>query len=124
MTAQSIHVAVLDDEPAIRIALSRLLKANDMVVTTHPTAKQFFESLALQIPHCLVLDLQMPEISGLGVLSYLSQQRFRVPTIVITGYDEENSRQDCMNAGALVYLLKPLDAELLVDTIKKICENP
>ena len=124
VATQVIHVAILDDEASIRGALSRLLMSPEMVVDTYATADLFFDSLASKIPHCLVLDLQMPKISGLDVLKYLSQRHIHIPTIIITGHDEKHSREACMNAGAVAYLLKPLDVEILVDMIEHICRKP
>jgi len=124
VTAQPIHVAILDDEPAIRTALGRLLKAAGMVVRAYATGDQLFESIAQERPDCLLLDLQMPEMSGLDVLKHLGQRHIHIPVIIITGQNNENSREACMNAGAVAYLLKPLDVELLVDTIENICKKP
>ena len=121
MTTRDVHVAILDDEASIREALSRLLTTPGMIARAYATSDELFESVALECPDCLVLDLQMPDMSGLDVLKYLNQRQIRIPTIVITGHDVKNSREACMNAGAVAYLLKPLDVELLVDTIENIC---
>ena len=124
MTTRDVHVAILDDEASIREALSRLLTTPGMIARAYATSDELFESVALECPDCLVLDLQMPDMSGLDVLKYLNQRQIRIPTIVITGHDVKNSREACMNAGAVAYLLKPLDVELLVDTIENICKKP
>ena len=124
MTAQALHVAILDDEASIREAISRLLTTLGMVAHAYATSDELFKSVALKHPDCLVLDLQMPGMSGLDVLKYLNQRQIRIPTIVITGHDEKNSRGACMNAGAVAYLLKPLDVELLVATIENISGDP
>ena len=116
-----IHVVILDDDPSIRTALVRLLTTPGTVAHACATSGELFEFVALKCPDCLVLDLQMPGMSGLDVLKYLNQRQIRIPTIVITGHDEKNSREACLNAGAVAYLLKPLDVELLVDTITNIC---
>jgi len=124
VTTRDVHVAILDDEASIREALSRLLTTPGMIARAYATSDELFESVALKCPDCLVLDLQMPDMSGLDVLKYLNQRQIRIPTIVITGHDVKNSREACMNAGAVSYLLKPLDVELLVDTIENICKKP
>jgi FixJ family two-component response regulator len=124
VTTRDVHVAILDDEASIREALSRLLTTPGMIARAYATSDELFESVALECPDCLVLDLQMPDMSGLDVLKYLNQRQIRIPTIVITGHDVKNSREACMNAGAVAYLLKPLDVELLVDTIENICKKP
>jgi len=119
-----MHVAVLDDDPTIRRALERLLRTRDMTVDSFATAGRLFDSLPRKIPDCLLLDFQMPEMSGLEVLNHLGQEYSRIPTIIITGYDGNGVREACINAGAAAYLLKPLDADQLIETIADICRNP
>lgn len=120
MTARPMQVAILDDDPSIRAALGRLLKAAGMVAHPHATSDQLFEAIAGQRPDCLLLDLQMPGMSGLDVLKYLGQRQIRIPTIIITGHDEVASRSACLDAGAVAYLSKPLDADQLIQTIEKV----
>ena len=122
MVAQPIRVAILDDDAAVRTALARLLKAEGMVVVSYDAGDQFFEALAHEIPHLLILDFEMPGMNGLEILKYLGQRQFRIPTIVLTGHDEMGLRSDCLNAGAIAYLNKPLNPEYLIQTIKGISE--
>ena len=121
VSTRQIRIAILDDDPSIRAALLRLLTVPGMVAHAFATSDELFESVAQKCPDCLVLDLQMPRMSGLDVMKHFNQRHIRIPTIVITGHDEKHSRGACMNAGAVAYLLKPLDAELLVETIENIC---
>ena len=93
-----IHVAILDDDPTIRTALVRLLKATGMVAHAHATSNELFESAARKCPDCLLLDLEMPEMDGLDVLKCLNQRNFRIPTIIITGHPEKVSQEARMNA--------------------------
>ena len=118
---RALHIAILDDDPSIRTALVRLLKATEMVAQAYATSGELFESVARKCPDCLLLDLQMPEVSGLDVLKTLDEQHIRVPTIVITGSDAVDLRPTCLDAGAIACLKKPLDAEQLIRTIKKVC---
>ncbi len=62
----------------------------------------------------------MPDMDGLAVLRYLNQRNIRIPTILITGSSEADCLSDCLNAGAITCLIKPLDADQLIDTIKTI----
>jgi DNA-binding response OmpR family regulator len=114
------HIAILDDDPSIRSALARLLKEKGMVVNPYATGGQLFEALALEQPDCLILDLQMPEMSGLDVLNRLRQQGFCIPTIILTAHEEAGSRETCLSAGAAEYLHKPLNADLLTQTIEGV----
>jgi CheY-like chemotaxis protein len=123
MIARPIHVAILDDDPSIRTALGRLLVAVGMAVDASDTSDQFLESVALKRPDCLLLDLQMPGISGLDVLKDLNQRNIRIPTIVITGSNATDCHSECLNAGAITCLRKPLDAEQLIQTINRASES-
>jgi len=115
-----IHVAILDDDPTIRTALVRLLKATGMVAHAHATSNELFESAARKCPDCLLLDLEMPEMDGLDVLKCLNQRNFRIPTIIITGHPEKVSQEARMNAEIIAVLSKPLDAHQLIQLIVKI----
>ena len=119
MIARPIHVAILDDDPSIRTALGRLLKAAGMATDAYATSDQLFGSVAQERPDCLLLDFQMPGMNGLDVLKYLNQRNIHIPTIVITGSGAD-CRSDCLNAGAITCLKKPLDADQLIDAIKMI----
>ena len=65
----------------------------------------------------MVLDLHMPGMSGLQVLRELQAARRALPTVVITAYDEPETREQCLAAGATAYLRKPLEEHELLDTI-------
>ena len=122
MVAHPRHVAILDDDPSVRTALGRLLKAEGMTVAVHATSDELYKSIAQKCPDCLLLDLQMPETSGLDVLKYLDQRHIHIPTIMITGHDEPISRSACLNAGAMAYLIKPAHAGLLIQTINRVSQ--
>jgi FixJ family two-component response regulator len=117
--AHQTHVALLDDDPSFRSALARLLKAEGMVVSPHATGDQLFAALALEHPDCLILDLQMPRISGLDVLNQLRESGVRIPTIILTAQREAESLEACLNAGAIACLHKPVNADVLLQTINR-----
>jgi FixJ family two-component response regulator len=110
-------VAVVDDGESIRKALERLLRAAKLEAECFASGQAFIESLAVRLPDCLVLDLHMPGMTGCDVLRRLQQFRLDVPAIVVTAYDEPDTRAQCLAAGAFAYLRKPLDDRLLLDTI-------
>jgi CheY-like chemotaxis protein len=91
-----------------------------MAVDAYDTGEQLLEAVALKCPDCLLLDLQMPGMSGLDVLKHLGQRHIRIPTIVITGSNLADCSSDCLNAGAITCLRKPLDADQLIQTINRI----
>ena len=113
-------VFVADDEESVRKALRRLLAAWGMSVKVFGHGIDFLDAVSAQRPDCLVIDLHMPGLSGPDVLRQLAQLQVRVPAIVITAHDEPETRAQCLSAGAQAYLCKPLDAKLLLDTIREV----
>ena len=67
---------------------------------------------------CLIVDLQMPEMTGLELRQRLANDGARIPTIAITAHDEFDAQQRCEAAGAKAFLLKPIQEEVLVEAIK------
>ena len=88
MFTRPIHVAILDDDPSCRTALTRFLKAQGMVVDTYATGGQFFDALALERQDCLLLDFEMPAMSGVDVLKHLGRLKIRIPTIILSAHDD------------------------------------
>jgi FixJ family two-component response regulator len=71
-----------------------------------------------ELPECLIVDLQMPEMSGLELQHHLNRAGIRIPTIVITANRETEMREQCEAAGAETYLLKPLQDTSLLTAIE------
>jgi FixJ family two-component response regulator len=115
-----IHIAILDDDPFFRRALARVLKLEGMVVDSYATSGQFFDALALERPDCLLLDFEMPLMSGVDVLKRLDRLSIRVPTIIVTARDDAGTREACRNAGAIEYLHKPVIVDRLMQVIEGI----
>ena len=110
------HVAIVDDEEQVRKALKRLLVASGFEVESYASGKEFLATKH-QRADCVVLDLHMPGMSGLQVLQELRAAHSALPTVVITAYDEPQTREQCLAAGASAYLRKPLDERLLLNAI-------
>jgi FixJ family two-component response regulator len=110
-------VAVVDDEESIRKSLRRLFLAADLDAVVYASGQEFLDSLRGRQPDCLVLDLQMPGLTGLEVQRALTGTGVRFPTIIITAHDEPETRARCLAAGVAAYLCKPLHDEMLLDAI-------
>jgi FixJ family two-component response regulator len=117
MPAQPPFVAVIDDEEPIRKALCRLLRASGLHAEGFASGQFFLDSGAALRAECLVLDLHMPGLSGLQLLKQLELLGTLPPTIIITGYDEPDTREHCLAAGAASYLRKPIDEQSLLEAI-------
>jgi FixJ family two-component response regulator len=110
-------VAVVDDDPAVLRALARLLRASSYDARTYGSAREFLDSLHGGAPRCLIVDLQMPDMTGLDLQYHLTRNDIRIPTIIITAHNELHVRQLCAAAGARACLLKPLQSTTLISAI-------
>lgn len=115
-------IGVLDDEPKMCIALRRLLKTHNFRVVTFVPVPEFLAFCASSSVDCLLLDLHMPGINGFEVLKHFAAKKVPIPVIVITGYDAPGNAERVKALGAVAYLLKPLNEEQLIATIRKAIE--
>jgi FixJ family two-component response regulator len=122
MAQPSPWIAIVDDDPSVLKALARFLMLRAIEVRTYESARDFLASLPDgmpdELPECLIVDLQMPEMSGLELQRHLNRAGIRIPTIVITADREAEMREQCEAAGAETYLLKPLQDTSLLAAIE------
>jgi FixJ family two-component response regulator len=126
MAEASPWIAIVDDDPSVLKALSRLLRAHAWRSKAFESARAFLEALPRGPPDCLIVDWQMPEMNGLELLDHLRHRGIQVPTIIISAHGEASARQHSIAAGALAFLAKPLqDTELLaaIAAAQKIPSN-
>jgi FixJ family two-component response regulator len=114
---EGVVIAVVDDDDPIRTATARLLQSFGFNVDVFGSAEDFLQSNRLPDISCLVLDLQMPGMSGLDLQRHLSNNGHRIPVIFISGSHDLTERVQAMNAGAVAYLQKPFREELLLKAI-------
>lgn len=110
-------IAIVDDDPAVLRALKRLLCARAYRAETYESAGRFLASLRDLLPECLIVDQQMPEMTGLDLQKHLARSGIRIPTIIVTAHDEAGIRERCRSAGAVVFLSKPLEESALLAAI-------
>lgn len=107
-------VFLLDDEPGMLKALTRLLKAEGFTVQAFTSAKTFLESYRPGTLSCLVLDVAMPELNGLELQDHLTRSGHLVPIVFLTGHGDIPTSVQAIKAGAVDFLTKPVkDADLL-----------
>jgi FixJ family two-component response regulator len=121
MAQPSPRIAIVDDDPSVLKALARLLRTRAMDTRTYGSAREFLAALPDgtpdEMPECLILDLQMPDMNGLELQRHLNREGISIPTIVITAHQETDMRELCEAAGAETYLLKPLQDVVLLAAI-------
>lgn len=125
MSTATALIAIVDDEESVRKALSRLIRAAGYHVETYASGADFLGAVQQRPPHCVVLDLRMPHVSGFDVQRALIQANAQVPVVIITGDDSPESRAHALGQGAKAYLRKPVDDATLIDAIQTaIRSNP
>src|SRR5215475_9372517 len=107
------HVAVVDDDASMRAGLARLLNAHAIDCRVYASAEEFLAALPTRAPDCLVVDLEMPGMTGLELQRELERRGTRFPTVVITGHDSEIHRHQCGELGVSAYLVKPMQPDAL-----------
>jgi FixJ family two-component response regulator len=123
MPRARLLIAVVDDEESVRKSLRRLLSASKLDAVTFASGQEFLDAVGLDRPDCLILDLQMPGLSGVDVQRHLADRRLRVPTIIITADDETRGRHPAPSTVA--YLCKPFEDHVLLATIARaVAEAP
>lgn len=106
-------IAVVDDDEAMRDALSELLQVLSMDCRTFERAESFLAAYSPGTFDCLISDLRMPGMSGMGLIRELKARGSRLPVIVITSSTEVESQSEAIAGGAFAYLTKPVSEELL-----------
>ena len=117
MADRAIRVAVIDDEVSVRKALARLLSAASFEPQTYGSAQEFLDSLKTGEPDCAIIDIHMPDISGFDLYRHLLREKRSIPVIVITAFDDAETRRQCLAAGAIRFLTKPLHGPALIEAI-------
>jgi FixJ family two-component response regulator len=110
-------IAVLDDEVSVRNAVVRLLRAAGFSARGFASGGEFLKSWHFDRPDCLLLDLQMPDISGAEVQQALHIAGAKFPVIIISAHDAPEFREESMRLGAVAYLCKPLDVAALLQAV-------
>src|SRR5471030_2906584 len=107
---RSPMVSIVDDDQSIREALASLIEAFGFDVELFSSAEEFLGSIHLERTDCLVLDIRMGGMSGLGLQRELAARGSRVPIVFVTAHGNKNQEQIAMRAGAVAFLRKPFSA--------------
>lgn len=116
MTPETVYI--VDDDAAVRNSLAELLASADFEVVTFPTAQAFLDGQLGSGPACLLLDVRLPELSGLDLQGMLQAQGRRLPIIFMTGHATIPMTVQAMKAGAVEFLTKPVDEGQLFAAVR------
>ncbi len=123
MNGRAPTVYAVDDEPATLKAIARLLRAAGWNVAPFASPRDFLEKLDPAVPGCLVLDLSMPEMTGLEVQQALDERRCALPIVFLTGRADVPASVKAMKRGAADFLTKPVDEEDLLAAVARAVEK-
>ena len=116
-------VFVVDDDPSIREAIESLVKLSGLRVETFGNAQEFLRSKRADLPGCIVLDVELPGLSGLDLQRELAVHGIKLPIVFITGYGDIPMSVRAMKAGATEFLTKPFRDQDLLDAIQQALER-
>jgi FixJ family two-component response regulator len=116
-------IAIIDDNESIQDSLSDLIESGGFEVKCFGSAKAFLESDSRYRVACLIVDIRMPKMSGLELQAKLKQEESHVPIIFITAYDDADIRAQAMKEGAVEFLIKPFDHQLLLKMLRRTLDG-
>ena len=123
MAAPKEMVFVVDDDPAVCTALKRLIRSVGIEALTFTSAGDFLRAIRPEVPSCLVLDVRLPDQSGLNLQEKLTEAKIDLPIIFITGHGDIPMTVRAMKGGAVEFLTKPFRAGQLLSAIRAALER-
>lgn len=116
-------VYVVDDEEAVRDSLSVLLDTHGFSVRCFETAQDFLGFTDMNVAGCVLADIQMPGLDGLGLLREMTARDIKLPVVMMTGFGEVATAVAAMKAGAIDFLEKPLSEPQLLDILTRVTSS-
>jgi FixJ family two-component response regulator len=116
-------IFVIDDDKNVLRGFHILLKSASLECCIFDNVEEFLCKWIKSEDDILILDIHLPGIDGCDLLDYLEKRNLHIPIIVITGYDQAESRSLSERYGVLAYLTKPVDSEILLEIINNQTEN-
>ena len=121
MSVQACTIAVIDDDPRVLESLVNLLSSFGYSAESYKSAEQFLKSDTLSQTNCIITNVKMRQMSGLGLLQFLKSRNCAVPVIIITGKSRAQSEAFYLENGAVGFFRKPVDGDALVELIGSVC---
>ena len=115
------RVFIVDDDPVVLRAISRVLRAHGFTVEEYSSAVAFLERLPCDDVACALVDLKLPALNGLDVQKTMARKGLPLPIVFLSGQGDAPSTAHAMREGAIDFLVKPLDEARLLDAITRAC---
>jgi FixJ family two-component response regulator len=116
-------VAIVDDDELMRSALQGMMKSVGLASQAFASAEEFLKSGQHEQTACLIADIRMPGMSGLELQAQLNAEHRRIPIIFITAHGDEKMRMRALRAGAVEFMAKPFDDEVLLESVRAALED-
>ncbi len=116
-------VLVVDDDESVLHSLRLLLESAGYGSAGFGSAEEMIESGLVGRACCLILDIQLPGMSGFELQEVLTGSHTPIPVIVISGHDRPGKEEQALRLGALAYLRKPFDGQAILDAIRPVCRK-
>ena len=123
MGMQARTIAVIDDDLRVLASLINLLASCGYKAEGYCSAEEFLESGGLERSSCVITDVEMRQMSGLGLLHHINNTASSLPVVIITGKPSEKSESFYLEKGAVGFFRKPVDGDALVDLLKRVCKG-
>jgi len=111
-------IYLIDDDKYVRRGFEIFLKSGGMDLVSFESAEDFLAAVKPGVKDMLILDLHLPGLNGCDLLKKMNQEGIHIPVIVVTAFEDIQSRECCRQYGVKAYLRKPVDGEALSDLIK------
>ena len=122
--AQSTTVFVIDDDADVRASIAGLLKSVGLPAETFTSAQEFLSRERSDGPSCVVIDFTLASMTGFEAQRQLSAAGLQIPTIFISGYDDQPTIAHAMKSGAVAFLTKPFEDQDLLNAIQEALKRP
>jgi FixJ family two-component response regulator len=116
-------IAIVDDDDLMRSALQGMMKAVGWTAQAFASAEEFLKSGQQHQTACLIADIRMPGMSGLELQAKLNAEHCRIPTIFITAHGDAKMRMQALRAGAVEFMAKPFDDDILLESVRAALES-
>ena len=116
-------IAIVDDDPSAREGLQALIRSAGWRAETFASAQDFLDRPGAEAPSCLVLDLQLPGLSGLDLQKRMAEGGVEIPIVFLTGHGNIPASVKAMKAGAVEFLTKPFDEQELLQAVQEAIER-
>jgi FixJ family two-component response regulator len=116
-------IAIVDDDPSVREGLESLIRSAGWRAETFGSAQEFLARAGSEAPSCLILDLQLPGLSGLDLQKRMAEVALEIPIVFLTGHGDIPASVKAMKAGAIEFLTKPVAEEDLLRAIQEAIER-